>query len=102
MSGSNASVAVKDFWVLAPIKQFIDVHIANLIPDTPAARAAIETNIQAMLYEKAKPGQTIYAAWKSYAIMDTAEVVSFDLTADDDDVMETPGHMAVLGDIHFD
>ena len=34
-------VAVKDFWVVAPIKQFIDVRIANLVPDNSETRAAI-------------------------------------------------------------
>jgi uncharacterized phage protein gp47/JayE len=94
-------VAVKDFWVLAPIKQFIDVHISALIPDTTETRAAVEESIQEMLYNNAAPGQTIYAAWKAQAVMNTANVVSFVLTDWDDDEMESPGHMAVLGDIVY-
>jgi len=93
-------VAVKDFWALAPIKQFIDVYIANLNPDTPDVRAAIDVALQDMLYEKAKPGQTIYAVWKSYATMSTPGVNSFDLT-NIDDVMPSGGHMAVLRDIYY-
>jgi hypothetical protein len=54
-----------------------------------------------MLRQQAAPGQTIYAAWKSFAIMNTAEVKSFDLVNTDDDVMLSPGHMAVLGDIIY-
>jgi uncharacterized phage protein gp47/JayE len=98
---SKRPVAVKDFWVLAPIKQFIDVHIAALNPDTPDVRAAIDVALQDMLYEKAKPGQTIYAVWKSYAILSAPGVISFDLTNNIDDVMPSGGHMAVLRDIYY-
>ena len=95
-------VAVKDFWVLAPIKQFIDVHINNLIPDNAQTRAAIEESMQTMLYNLAKPGQTIFAGWKHAAVQNTPGVISFSTVSCDDDEMETPGHMAVLGDIVYD
>ena len=62
-------VTVKDCYVLAPIKEFIDITIANLVPDTTETEAAVEASIQAMLFVKAAPGQTIYAAWVSYAIL---------------------------------
>jgi uncharacterized phage protein gp47/JayE len=94
-------VAVKDFWVLAPIKQYVDVHIRDLVPDTPATRAAIETALLDMLYERAAPGQTIFAVWKAEAIMNNAPVVSFDLTDWTDDVMANAGSMAVLRDIYY-
>jgi uncharacterized phage protein gp47/JayE len=94
-------VAVKDFWVLAPVKQFIDVHLTNLIPDNTEVRAEIEQSLLDMLYEKAAPGQTIYAVWKSQAIMNAPNVISFDLLNWNDDVMPSPGHMAVLGDIVY-
>jgi uncharacterized phage protein gp47/JayE len=94
-------VAVKDFWVLAPLKQFIDVHIDNLIPDNNEIRAAVEVSLKEMMFNRAAPGQTIFAAWKAQAIMNTANVISFDLLDWDDDVMETPGHMAILGDIVY-
>lgn len=94
-------VAVKDFWVLAPVKQFIDVHVGHLNPDNNETRAAIEASLQTMMYSLAAPGQTIFATWKAQAIMNTANVVSFDLLDWDDDVMESPGHMAVLGDIVY-
>ena len=42
--------------MLAPIKQFIDITIANLVPDTPEVQAEIEASIQAMLFEMAAPG----------------------------------------------
>jgi uncharacterized phage protein gp47/JayE len=95
-------VAVKDYWVLSPIRQRVDVSIANLNPDNAAVRAGIETSLHDMIFEKATPGQTIYASWKSYAIMTAPNVISFDLTNNADDVMPSPGHMAVLGDIYYD
>lgn len=94
-------VAVKDFWVLAPVKQRIDIHIRNLQPDTPDVRAAIEQSLDDLLYALAAPGQTIFAAWKYTAVMNAPGVVSFSLTTTDDDVMESKGHMAVLGDIVY-
>lgn len=94
-------VAVKDFWVLAPIKQFVDAHIFKLVPDNTETRAGIENSLQTMLFVSAAPGQTIFAAWKAQAIMNAPNVVSFDLLNWNDDVMESPGHMAVLGDIVY-
>ena len=95
-------VAVKDFWVLSPIAQRCDVHIGHLDPDTTSVRAAIEQSLRDMLFVMQAPGQTIFAAWKSYAIMNTPTVVSFDLLNNTDDVMQSPGHMGVLGDIFYD
>ena len=95
-------VAVKDRWVLAPIKFPIDVYISNLNPDSDTTRGEVEANLLAMLLNQAAPGQTIYAAWKSYAIMSAPDVISFDLTNNADDVMPSNGHMAVLRDIYYD
>src|SRR5262249_42460224 len=94
-------VAVKDFWVLSPIKQRIEAYINNLKPDTPAVRAAIEASLRQMLLDRAAPGQTIYAAWKYEAISSTPDVTYFAMATSLDDVMQTPGHMAVLGDIVY-
>jgi len=94
-------VAVKDFWVLAPIKQRIDVVISYIDPDTTEIRAAVQASLQEMMFEKAAPGQTIYGAWKVQAIMNTANVRTCDLLYYGDDQMPSPGHMAVLGDIVY-
>jgi uncharacterized phage protein gp47/JayE len=94
-------VAVKDFWVLAPLKQRVEAYINDLTPDTPEVRAAIEISLRQMLMLYAKPGQTIYAAWKYQAISSTPDVVSFAMATSLDDVMQSPGHMAVLGDIVY-
>ena len=94
-------VAVKDFWVLAPIKQYVDVHIGNLIPDTTEIRAAVEASLHEMFLNLAAPGQTIFAAWKAQAIMNTPGVISCDLRDWDDDEMPSKGHMGVLADIVY-
>ncbi|HVG51532.1 MAG TPA: baseplate J/gp47 family protein [Xanthobacteraceae bacterium] len=95
-------VAVKDTYVLAPIKQFIDVTVQNLVPDTVEAEAAVEASLRNMLLELAQPGQTIYVAWISYAIMNAPGVVSFNLVLPTEDyVMPSLGHMAVLGTLLF-
>jgi uncharacterized phage protein gp47/JayE len=95
-------VTVKDCYVLAPIKQFIDVTIANLVPDESVVGGAIEASLQEMLHELAAPGQTIYAAWVSYAIMNATGVQSFKLVTTDDYLMPSLGHMAVLGTVLFE
>jgi uncharacterized phage protein gp47/JayE len=98
---SKRPVTVKECWVLSPIREPIDFHIVNLVPDTEAVRAAIEVSIEQMLFYYASPGQTIYAAWKYSAVMAATGVVSFDMTTTADDVMPDIGHMAVLGDLYF-
>jgi uncharacterized phage protein gp47/JayE len=95
-------VAVKDIFVVSPLPQRCDIHISNLNPDSQSTRGAIADSVSQMLLNMSAPGQTIYAAWKSYAVMTAAGVVSFDLTNNIDDVMESPGHMGVLGDIFYD
>ena len=95
-------VTVKDCYVVAPIKQFIDVTIVDIVPDESQVSGAIEASLRAMLHQLAKPGQTIYAAWINYAIMNATGVQSFKLVTDEDQVMEAPGNMAVLGTILFE
>jgi uncharacterized phage protein gp47/JayE len=95
-------VTVKDCYVLAPIKEFIDITITNLVPDTEAARGEIELSIRNMLFSQAAPGQTIFAAWVSYAIMNAPSVQSFELVTTDDYIMPSLGHMAVLETILYE
>jgi uncharacterized phage protein gp47/JayE len=94
-------VAVKDLFVVSPIRQRVNVVINRLDPDTPAVRAAIGDSLAAMLKARAEPGETIFAAWKNYAIMDAAGVKSFSLGNPNDDFMPSPGHMPVLGNILY-
>jgi uncharacterized phage protein gp47/JayE len=95
-------VTVKDCYVLAPIKEFIDITIINLVPDNAESRAQIEQSIRDMLFVQAAPGQTIYASWVSYAIMNAPAVQSFNLVTTADYVMPSLGHMAVLETILFE
>lgn len=95
-------VAVKDFFVVSPIPERIDVQIRQLEPDNPAVRNAIATNLRAMLFEKAAPGETVYGAWLNHAIMDAPGVISFNLAnCDVDRFMPSPGHLGVLGSIVY-
>jgi uncharacterized phage protein gp47/JayE len=98
---SKRPVTVKDCFVLAPIKQIINITIDSLVPNTAEAQAEVEQSIRNMLFQMAAPGQTIYAAWVSYAIMNAPSVVSFDLVTNADYVMASVGNMAVLGTIYF-
>lgn len=103
-------VAVKDFFVYAPISEPISFTITNLDDDTASTRAAIELSVKEMIAAKAAPGssqdgvpidaQTIYAAWVSEAIMTAAGVNHFDLTMTDH-VMPGAGSLAVLGTISY-
>jgi uncharacterized phage protein gp47/JayE len=77
------------------------VYITDLVQDTPSTRVAIEQSLQAMLKVYAAPGQTIFAAWKAAAIMNTPNVTSFDMLNMADDIMASPGNMAVLGNIIY-
>jgi uncharacterized phage protein gp47/JayE len=94
-------VAVKDMFVVAPIPYRVNVQIDRLIPDTPTVRAAIGLSIQIMLRDRAEPGQTIYAAWKNFAIMSAPGVRSYTLMNAGDDYMPSSGHMPVLGNIIY-
>jgi uncharacterized phage protein gp47/JayE len=99
---SKRPVTVKDCYVLAPIKQFIDITIASLTPDTTNTRGAIELAVRDMLFTKAAPGQTIYTSWVNYAIMSANGVQSFNLLTTADYVMPSLGHMAVLETILYE
>ena len=53
----------------------------------------IEQSIKNMLFINAAPGQTIYAAWVSYAIMSAPNVQSFLLVTNTDYVIINPSVM---------
>jgi uncharacterized phage protein gp47/JayE len=95
-------VAVKDIFVEAPIPQPMSLTITDLVPDTPDVRNEIQDSLTRLLLTAAAPGQTIYSVWKSYAIMGTDKVISFRLIDDVNEVMQSPGHMAILDTIIFD
>lgn len=103
-------VAVKDFFVVAPIPEPIDFTITGLNDDGAAVRAAIEQSVTDLLTRVAAPAhavngvaqgaQTIFAAWVSEAILSSQGVEEFTLVMTDH-YMPSPGHMGVLGSIHY-
>jgi uncharacterized phage protein gp47/JayE len=95
-------VTVKDCYVAAPIKQFIDITIESLNPNATECQAEIQTQLENMLFQMAAPGQTIYSAWVSAAIMQAPSVISFGLVTNTDYVMANIGSMAVLGSILYE
>ena len=103
-------VAVKDFFVVAPIPEPIPFTVTSLYPDTAATRAALQATVAAMLRLRAAPahalngvrqdGQTIYEAWVSEAISATPGIEHFRLEMDDH-AMPSNGAMAVPGTVTF-
>jgi uncharacterized phage protein gp47/JayE len=93
-------VAVKDSFVEAPIPQPIDIKISNLVTDSPSTHAAIEQQLEDMLYARAYPGATIYRSWVEDAISQAPGVDHYDL-----DFENTPakslGHLAILGTVTY-
>jgi uncharacterized phage protein gp47/JayE len=94
-------VAVKDFYCMGPIPFELSLQITELVGDTPSTRADIEQSIDAMLFQRAIPGVTIYRSWIdeaiSQAIGEDHHTLTFDNTP-----MPSPGHLAVLGTIIYD
>lgn len=93
-------VAVKDFWVEAPLPQPISFTVSSLTVDTTAVRLAINESVRAMLEDRATPGQTIWRSW-------VVEAVSVAAGEDhhENSFVTTPmpslGHLAVFGTITF-
>lgn len=93
-------VAVKDFWVVAPIPEYLDIAISNLERDDTTTRSKIAAAVLTMLRERATPGQTIYASWMSEAVSIATGEDHHDLDFENH-VMPTPGHLALLGTIRY-
>ena len=55
-------VAVKDFFCEAPRPWELEVRVKGLVIDTESVRTKIQESIEGMLFQRAKPGQTIYAS----------------------------------------
>ena len=93
-------VAVKDFFVVAPMPQELSLSIRSLVVDDETVRASIEQSIKDMLYDRASPGQTIYRSWIEMAIAQVPNVDHYNLDFEDTP-MQTAGHMPVLGTIVY-
>ena len=93
-------VAVKDFFLEAPVPYPIDFTVYMLKTDNPATRAAIADSVTQMLKDRLRPGDTVYRSWVDEAISaalgeDHHELV-FVTTP-----MAAPGYLAVLGNITY-
>lgn len=93
-------VAVKDFFVEAPIPQPIDLTISGLTNDTSAVRGAIRQSLLDMLDDRAVPGQKIFRSWVDEAISQAVGEESHELTFTSTN-MTSAGHLAVLGTITY-
>jgi uncharacterized phage protein gp47/JayE len=93
-------VAIKDFFVEAPIPNPINVHITWLDADNAATRAAITNSLLNEFFVRSMPGQTWYRAWTDEGIMGATGVNAYDIGASDVAMPDT-GHMAVLGDVTY-
>ena len=93
-------VAVKDFFVEAPIPYPINLRITWLDPDTAAVRAAITSSLLNEFFLRSMPGQTWYRAWSDAGILAAEGLNAYHLTADDV-VMPSSGYMPTLGDIRY-
>jgi uncharacterized phage protein gp47/JayE len=93
-------VAVKDFYVEAPIPFPLALHINNLSVDDDGTRASIANELQSMLYEKTFPGCTVYRSWVEAAISNAINVDHYELVFDTTP-MPSPGHLPILGSIIY-
>jgi uncharacterized phage protein gp47/JayE len=93
-------VAVKDFFVEAPIPFPVNVPIINLNPGDQATRNNITASLEQAFFERQSPGQTWFEAWTDEAIMSAVGVVSYNCKPGDT-VMPNAGCMPTLGNITY-
>jgi uncharacterized phage protein gp47/JayE len=93
-------VTVKDCYVVAPILQFYDIKISQLVNDNPTVRAEIEASIHTMERKRSQPGQTMYRSWVDEAISQAVGEENHEL-AYETTMMAAPGYMPTLGTIVY-
>jgi hypothetical protein len=101
-------VAIKDFFVEAPLPWPINFTLQGLEDGSAATQANIVASVAEMLASKAapssslngvlQPATTIYAAWVSEAVLTASGVEYFDLVMSDA-VPPNNGSLAVMGTI---
>ena len=99
-------IRVDDGVAVAPIPAPLAVTLADLDPDTPDIRAAIEANLRSMLFTRARPGLvsapfTLSRSWVSQAISDAAGEDSHTLISPAADVTYVGGQIPVLGTVTY-
>jgi uncharacterized phage protein gp47/JayE len=93
-------VAVKDFFVEAPIPYPIDFTISGLANDNESTRAAIELSVREMMLRRIEPGTIVYRSWIDEAISAAVGEDHHELTFTTLP-MPSPGYMATLGTISY-
>jgi len=93
-------VAVKDFFVEAPLPYPIDLTISGLSTDDESTRAAIEANLQDAFIERTEPGKSVYRSWIDEAISTAIGEEHHELEFETTD-MPGDGYMAVLGTVTY-
>jgi uncharacterized phage protein gp47/JayE len=102
-------VAIKDFFVEAPIPYPINITINDLSAsiDIVAAKAAILVSLQNAFFTRQEPAETWYVPWMHEAIMASNGVLSYSTLISNPPnttlgiVMPYPGYMAVLGTVSY-
>jgi uncharacterized phage protein gp47/JayE len=93
-------VAVKDFFVEAPIPYPIDHRIKFLDADLASTRAAIEQSLLDQFFQRASPGLHWFRSWSDEGIGNAVGVNAYDLILNDV-LMPGGGYMPVLGDVTY-
>jgi uncharacterized phage protein gp47/JayE len=93
-------VAVKDFFVVAPVPFPVDVPIRNLNSGDQATRNNILASLEKVFFENQSPGQTWFEAWTDQAIMSAVGVISYNCKPGDT-AMPDAGSLPVLGNITY-
>jgi uncharacterized phage protein gp47/JayE len=87
--------------VVAPVGVPLAVTIADLSPDTPAIRAAIEAELADTLRRQAEPGVLLSRSWIAEAVARAVGERRHRLVLPADDVPHAVGHMPVLGVVSY-
>ena len=90
-----------EVFVVAPLPLALNVTISGLTPDTPAVRAAIESELRDMLTERAEPGGVIYKSWIVEAISRAAGESHHQVTQPVGNLVPGVGEIAVLGTVTY-
>ena len=103
-----------DCIVFALVSDPIAVTVHKLVPNTPAAQAAVRAGLAALFagttpggstigsgVSAAMPGGTLQVELISDAVTQAGGIVAFDLAAPTVDVVSTSGHIAGLGTVTF-
>lgn len=90
-----------DVYVAAPEAEPLDLTIADLTPDTPEIRTAIEAELQALLLREAAPGATIHLSQIYEAVSIATGERHHRIASPASDKTHTAGQIAVPGTVTY-